>query len=516
MSARRVGAAAMAALLAVADGCSPYRAIPLTRLEIPAEVQPRPGEVRPRIRFRLDGSEAWYAMQVRVIEAPYLRGVLTEGEPPVATTRRVSVDVRRIGELQLYSDEAARWQSVGTAVGATLGVIAGVGLVVLVVALASKSSCPFVFVETPEGVRFVGEAYSGSVVRALQRDDLLELPALGPGPVRLALGNHANETQHTDRLELVLVDHGPDERAVAGLDARPLLVGASRPPVRVTGLDGRALPTPTSAPGGAWESAMDVLARRDDAPLRDGIEVTFPAVAEGATPVLELDAANTHWLDLVLGRMFASFGDGLREHLARSDARPDDATPRAWREREAIDLSVETLVAGQWRRAARVTTPGPAALRHVAVTLPRPPAGEALRVRLVAGTGFWRIGALGVSTLRDPAPSATRVAPTRAAQPDGSDARALLAAVDGAYQHLPRRGDRLELTFEAPAASAGRSRTAFLFANGYYTVHAQPQAERSSGTLLRLRDEPGAMARFGLDLYRELTRVVREAPALPP
>ena len=30
-----------------------------------------------------------------------------------------------------------------------------------------------------------------------------------------------------------------------------------------------------------------------------------------------------------------------------------------------------------------------------------------------------------------------------------------------------------------------------------------------------LRDEPGSMARFSLDLYRELSRVVRGAPTAP-
>mgnify|MGYP000979639684 CR=1 FL=1 len=67
-----------------------------------------------------------------------------------------------------------------------------------------------------------------------------------------------------------------------------------------------------------------------------------------------------------------------------------------------------------------------------------------------------------------------------------------------------------------PELPAGRARTAFLFASGYYRVHAPPQASRSVGTLRRLRDEPGSMVRFGFDLYREYARVIREAPASAP
>lgn len=512
---RRITAALMASLMAANPGCSAYRTLPLTRYEIPREVQPVPGAVRPRIRFRVQGSDTWGMMQVHRIDGPWLFGVVTTDQPPRPTQTPAAVDVRRVTALQLYSDEAATWSRVGAWTGGVLGVAGGIYLILALIAVATKTSCPFVFVETPEGVRFAGEAYSGSIVRPLQRDDLLALPALGAGDVRITLSNHAFETQYTDRFELWLVDHPTDTRAVAGVDARPWLVGPAQPPTRAAHLSGAALDPPANGPDLAWSSDMPSMIARPDAPLRDGIELTFAPLPPDATPVLELDAANTHWLDLVLGRMFASFGDGLRDHLARADAQRDGAAQRAWREREGVDLSVEALDRGAWRRVSLVPTPGPAAPRRIAVELPRPPAGEPVRVRLTAGTGFWRIDAAWLSALRDREPAVTRIAPSRAIQPDGTDARGLLARTDGAYQILAERGERLTLSFETPQADGARARTAFVFANGYYSVHAQPQAERSVATLRRLRDEPGALARFGLDLYREFSRVVREAPVAP-
>ena len=496
--------------------CTPYRAIPLTRLEIPREVSPEPGARPPRIRYRIEGTEWWAYMEVRRIDAPFLYGRATTGNPPAATAYDVTVDSRTIAELQVYFDEGRVWSRIGIVTGAVASAAAGVGLIVGLVALATKTSCPFVFVETPEGVRLVGEGYSGATVRAIQRDDLLELPPLAGATARLVLSNHAFETQRTDRLELQIVEHAPDERAVAGADARPLRVGAARAPLRVTTLDGRALPAPTSAGGRLWESDMGAAARAAVPPLRDGLEVTFAPSTDGAAPVLELDVANTPWIDVVLGRMFAAFGDGLGEYLASQEAPSQAAGQRSWREREGVDLAVEVPDGAGWRTVARVPTPGPAAVRHVAVALPRVRAGEPVRVRLVAGTGFWRVGTLALSALRDGAVPMVRVAPSRAVQPDGTDGRALLAETDGAYQVLARRGDRLALEFDLPSVPAGRAHTAFLFANGYYSVHPPPQASRSVGTLLRLRDEPGAMARFGIDLYRALERTVRDAPREAP
>lgn len=102
MSARRGGAAAMAALLAAANGCSPYRAIPLTRLEIPAEVQPRPGEVRPRIRFgRLFHAGFPSRAFDRLLEGCQHRSEWdTLGQPdplPVEALRRVVAALRERG-----------------------------------------------------------------------------------------------------------------------------------------------------------------------------------------------------------------------------------------------------------------------------------------------------------------------------------------------------------------------------------------------------------------------------------
>jgi hypothetical protein len=497
-------------------GCSAYRAIPLTHMTIPRELRPEPGAQPPRIRVRRNGDAAWVNMQVERIEGPVLLGMETTGDPPTATTHPLRVDIRTVTTLEVYLEEARQWRTVGIGTSVFAGVLTVIGLVVVVVALASKSSCPFVFVETPDGVRLVGEAYSGSTSRAIQRDDLLELPPLAGPTARLSLANHADETQYTDRVELQLVAHDADTRAVAGADARPMLVGAPRAPERVTTLDGRVIALPASDEGSLWQSDMERATRSPEAPLRDGLDVTFAAPSAGATPVLELDVANTYWADVVLGRMFAAFGDGLEAHLTRQDLAASADAQRAWREREGINLSVEVFREGAWRSVGRVPTPGPAAVRRVAMVLPRGPAGEPLRVRLSAGTGFWRIGTLALSELREAQPVVVRVPPSRAIQPDGTDARSQLAATDGNHQALPRRGDRLALEFALPEAPSGRARTAFLFASGYYRVHAQPQASRSVGTLRRLRDEPGSMVRFGFDLYREYARVIREAPASAP
>ena len=59
-------------------------------------------------------------------------------------------------------------------------------------------------------------------------------------------------------------------------------------------------------------------------------------------------------------------------------------------------------------------------------------------------------------------------------------------------------------------------RDAFLRTSGYYRVHAPPQPELSVGTLHRLRDEPGSLSRFSVDLYRGYLRATSGPVASAP
>jgi hypothetical protein len=123
-------------------------------------------------------------------------------------------------------------------------------------------------------------------------------------------------------------------------------------------------------------------------------------------------------------------------------------------------------------------------------------------VRVSGGLGFWRIDEAALSWQMPFDAELRRIAPASARDPAGRDWREALRAVDGTSQLLGDRGDRLDLSFELPPIPAGRTRTAFLFTHGYYNVHRPPEGNWSPLTLKTIRDRPGALAAFGLDLLR--------------
>jgi len=484
-----------AVLTVVAFGlqaCGTWKTVPLANVESGQQAL-----TNVDIHFKEKASGSFRTVHVQAVRFPYVEGTEGNAEEGYPLTQ-VKVDLREVDSLEVYDPRT------GLTIVAVVGVILGIIAVVALIVALTKKSCPFVYLVTAEGAQLVGEAYSGAITRATQRPDLMPLPPLRAGRAHLVLANEAMEAQYTDQLDLWLVDHGPDVRAVATSAAGVLLVGPPRTPTQVTDLSGTDVTRlVTARDGQLWQTDLDRAATAATPPVREGLVATFPPPGAGSRRVLELEAGNTPWMDLVFGRFFALFGDSLGAYLASGEDPASAPRARAWREREGVDLSVEVFRAGHWEQASFIAPLGPVSLRHVAVPLPPLAAGESVRVRLTGAIGFWRVDDLALSELRTAEPAKVRVAPAEARQNDGADVRALLASLDGQYQVLPRAGDKVDLVFQFAPPAPGIVRDAFLFTSGYYLVDASPNSAQSLETLRTLREEPQSLSRFSLDLYRK-------------
>jgi len=473
------------------QACGTWRTVPLTSVESGKEALQDA-----EIRVKEKGSTSKRTLKFVALHFPFVEG--REAGTDQAPAKDVRIDLREVDEIEVYDPRT------GLTILLVVGIVAAVALLVGLIAALTKSSCPFVYVVTPAGPVLVGEAYSGATTKATQRADLMPLPRSVTKRAHLWLANETLETQYTDQLELVLVDHSPEARAVATASARPILVGAPIAPTRVTDLAGAEVTGQVAIEDGrVWQTDLDRAAAASEPDLREGLVATFPPPQPGTSQVLELQAGNTAWMDVVFGRFFALFGDSLPAFLASGDSPASAAGALRWREREGVDLSVEVFRAGSWEHAGIVSPLGPFAMRRVAVALPAVDPLEPVRVRLTGALGFWRVDQIGLSELREAEPPLIRVAPSTARQDDGTDVRSLLAASDGRYQVLARQGEKVDLTFEFTEPEPGVVRDAFLFTNGYYLVRGGPDSAKSPGTLRALRDEPQSLSRFSLDLYRK-------------
>jgi len=478
----------------------------LTATSVPLNEDPALGQKLAGKTMRLETDRGPLVIVVARVEYPMVEG---KAGPSKAIVR---VDLRRVQSMQVQEVDGAK-----TAL-ATVGVIGGVLAALFIVVALTKESCPFVYVDRGDGYELVGEAYAGAAFHSTQRDDLLPLPALPGGTVRVRFRNEARETQYTDRVELAFVDHAPGLRALSTFDGRAILVREAVPPAAVRDLQGADVTERVAAPDQKlWETDLVAVAAAPRPRLSEGLEAVFPAEGPRGPRVLEIVGGNTPWLDLVFGRFFAAMGGRLGKYVATGNDLAAGPRIRRWREREGVDLTVEVLQRGSWLRVATVPTVGPAALRHIAVPLPaildaaQDGQGE-LRVRLRSGLGFWRVDHLALSTEPERSVALRRLPPVSARASDGRDERPAVEAVDGRYDVLEEMYESLDLAFELPPLEPGQARSAFLLSTGYYNVHPPVQGQWSPGTLRAVRDDEGALSRLSLDLAREYLRIARSAP----
>jgi hypothetical protein len=482
-----------------------------------APVMRRRSEPVPLLRVRAAGELFRFELTdgrteqlfVHAVEYPLVRG-MDEGKRPV------TVDLRNVKAVALIHQEkdgtATFVQSMAVGAGVVIAVFIGIAIIVAL----TKSSCPFFYIEQNGRLVLVGEAYSGAAFASIARDDLLPTPLPTGLVARARLGNEAHETQYTDRLELLVVDHAPELRVLSSFDARLVAAGPAAAPLAARDQDGRdATALVRAADGQLWQSDLADMSARPAPPLRESLELDFAGdgAADGRR-VLELELANTFWIDALMGRFFALMDDHLDGYLAKGNQVAAGPRIQAWREREGLDLRVEAEVGGRFVRVAVVPTVGPMALRRVAVPLPPGVGGGPVRVRLSGGVGFWRIDQTALSRERPLAAPVRRLAPSLARDPAGRDHGQALRATDGSSHVLEDRGERLDLEFALPPLAPGLRRAAFLFTRGYYNVHRPPQGDWSPLVLRDIRDRPGALAEMGLGLFRGYRRLL--ATTAPP
>jgi hypothetical protein len=423
-----------------------------------------------------------------------------EARPPLRKGSTVPVqafDLDKTQRVELLKTDGGK-----TAVLAVSLSVAGVVAIAAIIA-ATKSSCPFVYVDEGTGERLVGEGYPGAVFRSIQRDDLLALPIRGEGAARVRLVNWAPETQYTDRLNLALVDHDPAQRAVATADARVLIVGPSQGPESATDLEGvDRLAALRAADGYVWSTDLRRVSTLPRTPTREGFEASF--ATPGGRPVLELHLKTTKWMEVVFARFFTMMGSRF-DRIVKNANEKGGPEIRKWRRREGVDLRVEALRRGRWETVDYVQATGAVAMRDVAIPFPEDwPEDMPVKVRLSGGTGFWRVDAIALSSLMNERPQVRLLAPEHAVGMDGSDQLAILAAADHRYHELAEYGDWLETSFSLPAVPPGLNRSVFLDVNGYYNPHPPARPEPALRKLRQIRDEEGALAHYGVDFFRDL------------
>ena len=217
---------------------------------------------------------------------------------------------------------------------ATVGVVALFVAIGVIIAL-TKESCPFVY--SWDGSRFVfdAEPFGGAICEGLKRTELCALDYLAEagGTYRLLVTNEVNETQYTDQLKLIVVDHPQGTIAVpefaGGIHAIPAPVSPSRADDR----GGRDLmPLIGEKDWKFWQTRESDLEKAAGEGWRDELVFEFPKPAETKTARLIFNGCSTLWGSQMIKKVLENCGAG---QLASGDevtapASSDRRCSRRW------------------------------------------------------------------------------------------------------------------------------------------------------------------------------------------
>jgi hypothetical protein len=368
-------------------------------------------------------------------------------------------------------------------------------------------SCPFVYSFDGKQYIFEAEPYGGAICRELTRSEWIGLDHLSEtnGFYRIQIANALEETEYTDELKLLVVDHARGFKPVPDGSGKIHVVSHPLPPSRACDKSGHDIsPALSTVDGKFWENEAEAVDPADDENLRDELTLEFPKPAGAQKAILVANAWTTVWGSQVAKRFLELYGRSVHDWTHEVDSLgPEYFWVMNWYANEELYLLKILVETGDgWKPRGVIYGGGPFIAKDKAYELDtRDVPGDMLKIRLRPPAGFWRIDSLAIDYSDEPLMTITELAPFKATDQAGQDVRGLLAAADGRFLTMPNAGDYADVFFCAPPAAAGTERTFILKTTGYYDIHLAAEGEPQTETIKRIHREPGFALRFAFQEY---------------
>lgn len=366
--------------------------------------------------------------------------------------------------------------------------------------VAATASCPHVYAFDGTEYRLDADMLSGSLFEGAESDDVDRMEHLraADGRFLLQIANERQERDFVDRVALEVVDHPAGTTALSTPSGALALLGPAEAPAAARDdRGGDRIAAVVGEDALSWLGDPAAHDPKAEARPRDALELTWPAGTGRAFLVLR--ARNTEAATEALYRYLATIGPGVGSLLELSEC--SKGYPYRQRladelDRMGVPLAIEAQSADGWRRVAQLAPIGPAALRSIAIPLDLPE-GAAVTLRLTAVPAAWEIDRVALARAGEGAMVSSVLAPARASGPAGDDLLGLLREADGRRVAI-ERGERVQLSFEAPAPREGQARSVFLRLRGYYDVQIGGRGWLDPIALARHHLDDGAAPRFFL------------------
>lgn len=342
-----------------------------------------------------------------------------------------------------------------------------------------RASCPRVHGWDGARYRLETSMVASSLYPWAQRLDVDRAAHLRPdgGEYRLRVQNESGALDHVDSVELWIADHERDVEILPTTKGALVAVKGAEPPVRATDAAGAdVLPMLLDEDGRAPAGA--ITAGSDGEP-RWVWTLDFPRPM-GARALLVLRGRGTEFAESAFAGYLAWMGQGMGPFMEIVEKDSDEACVCA---EEVLDEElallhlplVVTVAPGTETAKTHAVAPvGPATVRSFVLPIELPPGatGDRVTVRIESTPRFWEIDKAALAP--DPGAEVTPIAlEPRSAElvsPTKREDVQSWITVSDRRRVAVRKGELVEVRFDAPDPAPGLERSIFIALRGYYQV----------------------------------------------
>ena len=411
---------------------------------------------------------------------------------------KISIPVSSISKAEVYDKDTAT--TTGSWILGGLGIAAGVYLILAILVLIFKQSCPFIYIHDGNDYRFAGEIFSGAIQPGLERNDYLRLTGIKPteGHYHLKVTNEVKEIQHINLMQLMVIDHPENTEVLNDKYGTTHTIALANEPLEAVTLTG--------------ENVLPLVSGKDDRMYlfngaattghnSDALFLTFDKPEPARKGKLLIRAKNSLWVENVFSGFHDKFGRIYKAFDRREEKRPA-AELRELMASQGFPLSVYLKKNGSWELQDFYEIAGPMALKDDILAIDLGEIEEPqIQIKLETGFMFWEIDYAAIDYSENQKIDITTVGVAEALDENGLDVAPMISGDDRLYYSQPIIGNEANLIFDAPEPT-NEARTVILHSKGYYKV-LRDQTGKADWKELRTFREPGRMQKYSKELFEQ-------------
>ncbi len=388
-------------------------------------------------------------------------------------------------------------------------VFGSLGLVLVVaIAVAAATSCPFVYINNGESFQFAGELYPGIITPNIQRDDYLPLPNFSPNDneYTIKITNELKEIQHTDLAQLMVVEHEDNVSVLLDKNGIPFTFSAINSPTNVV-VDNQRVDLAPALQKDDNEYRFDTSIENKN--NTRSIELEFDKPEDVLEGKLYITAKNSMWLDYVYGKFNKQFGNYFNTFQEDMQNEPAENS-LAWAEKQHIPLSVYVQSNNSWKLVDQINVVGPLAMRDIVIPIDIDNIkSDKLNIKLETGFMFWEVDYVGIDYSKNSPITVTQIDPFSAFDENGKDVTELISKADNEYLIQPEIGNEVVVKYKVNQNKGDLNTTVFLKNRGFYN-YIRNYEGRPDYSLLKSFQNDGSFTEFSTHKYHEILNAEKE------